>query len=201
MYLLSAHVSTLEFAGNGPRWRFRVKQAAANFFLLSMHQYGRSFLLFYIKKMAACIFTRSFVWHSSAQNIYMQSRIYVCNFLSAGYKIYARKYYNYTESTKYVYPIVGLNTKYRTSIFSFAVFSVSQIGWSLWLKNLPPLQRKGKLESHVLYLCTCQDCQKYPSTKCTRMYIFLSHEKVKNTWSLKATVSVFYLLFRHGAHW
>jgi hypothetical protein len=32
MYLLSAHVSTLEFAGNGPRWRFRVKQAAAKFF-------------------------------------------------------------------------------------------------------------------------------------------------------------------------
>jgi hypothetical protein len=49
----------------------------------------------------------------------MQSRIYACKFLFAGYKIYARKYYNYTESTKYVYPIVGLNTKYRTSIFSF----------------------------------------------------------------------------------
>jgi hypothetical protein len=48
-------------------------------------------------------------------------------------------------------------------------------------KNISLLLKKGKLESHVLYLCTCQDCQKYPSTKCTRMYIFLFHEKVKNT--------------------
>jgi len=45
MYLLSAYVSTLEFAGNGPRWRFRAKQAAANF-PLPIHQYGRSILLF-----------------------------------------------------------------------------------------------------------------------------------------------------------
>jgi hypothetical protein len=44
------------------------------------------------------------------------------NYLSAEYKIYARKYYNYTESTKYVYPIVRLNTKYRTSIFSSLFF-------------------------------------------------------------------------------
>ena len=36
-------------AGNGPRWRFRAKQAAANF-LLSMNQYGRSFPFF---KMAS----------------------------------------------------------------------------------------------------------------------------------------------------
>jgi len=28
-------------AGNGPRWRFRARQAAANF-LLPMHKYGRS---------------------------------------------------------------------------------------------------------------------------------------------------------------
>jgi hypothetical protein len=43
---------------------FRTEQAAATF-SLSMHQYGRSFLLSYIEIMAACIFTRSFVWRSS----------------------------------------------------------------------------------------------------------------------------------------
>jgi hypothetical protein len=39
----------------------RAKQTAATFFLLFMHQNGHSFLLAYIEKMAACIFTRSFV--------------------------------------------------------------------------------------------------------------------------------------------
>jgi hypothetical protein len=39
MYLLSAYVSTLEFAGNGPRWRFRAKQTAAKFFLRK-NKYG-----------------------------------------------------------------------------------------------------------------------------------------------------------------
>jgi hypothetical protein len=43
---------------------FRTGQAAATF-SLSMHQYGRSFLLSYIEIMAACIFTGSFVWRSS----------------------------------------------------------------------------------------------------------------------------------------
>ena len=38
----------------------RAKQAAATF-LLFMHQNGHSFLLAYIEKMAACIFTRLFV--------------------------------------------------------------------------------------------------------------------------------------------
>jgi hypothetical protein len=38
------YVSTLEIAGNGPKWRFRTRQAAATF-SLSMHQYGRSFFL------------------------------------------------------------------------------------------------------------------------------------------------------------
>jgi hypothetical protein len=42
MYLLSAHVSTLEFAGNGPRWHFKAKQTAAKIFLLSIHKHGRS---------------------------------------------------------------------------------------------------------------------------------------------------------------
>jgi hypothetical protein len=55
-------------AGNGPRCCFRARQAAAT--LLLKYKYGRSFLLAYIEKMAACRFTRSFVWHSSAQNIY-----------------------------------------------------------------------------------------------------------------------------------
>ncbi len=50
-------------AGNGPRWSFRTRQAAATF-LLSMLKYDRFFLFTYIEKMAACIFTRSFVWHS-----------------------------------------------------------------------------------------------------------------------------------------
>jgi hypothetical protein len=35
-------------AGNGPRWRFRTRQAAATF-SLPMHKYGRSFLFFYIE--------------------------------------------------------------------------------------------------------------------------------------------------------
>jgi hypothetical protein len=49
----SIYVSTLEFAARslknapslGPKWRFKAKQAAANF-SLPMHQYGRSFPFF-----------------------------------------------------------------------------------------------------------------------------------------------------------
>jgi hypothetical protein len=48
-------------------------QAAATF-LLSMHKYGRSFLLAYIEKMAACKFTRSFVWHRLDDEIYFYFR-------------------------------------------------------------------------------------------------------------------------------
>ncbi len=38
----SMYVSTLEIAGNGPKWRFRTRKAAASF-SLPMHQYGHCF--------------------------------------------------------------------------------------------------------------------------------------------------------------
>jgi hypothetical protein len=57
--------------GQQSKMAFRAKQAAATLLLLK-YKYGRSFLLAYIEKMAACRFTRSFVWHSSAQNIYAE---------------------------------------------------------------------------------------------------------------------------------
>ena len=44
MYLLSAHVSTLEFAGNGPRWPLKGYPCSCNFFAFYA-QYGRSFFL------------------------------------------------------------------------------------------------------------------------------------------------------------
>ncbi len=80
----------------------------------------------------------------------------------------------------YTYIFMHFSGKGFSSLFSPPPHSVASVSMA---KNMPPLQRKGKLESHVLYciLCTGQDCQKYPSTKCTRMYIFLFHEKVKNT--------------------
>ena len=115
----------------------RAKQAAANF-LLSMHRYGRSFLLFY-----------------------MQSRIYACKFLFAGFKIYARKYYNYTESTKYVYPIVGLNTKYRTSIFSFrCLFGLSNWVVRFVAKKSPFDSKERKAGVTRTALCTGQVIKK-----------------------------------------
>jgi hypothetical protein len=60
----------------GQKWAFQARQAAATILLLK-YRYGRSFLLAYIEKMAACRFTRSFVWHSSAQNIYAEQNICV----------------------------------------------------------------------------------------------------------------------------
>jgi hypothetical protein len=57
--------------GQRSKMAFMAKQAAATLLLLK-YKYGRSFLLAYIEKMAACRFTRSFVWHSSAQNIYAE---------------------------------------------------------------------------------------------------------------------------------
>jgi hypothetical protein len=91
----------------------------------------------------------------------MQSRIYVCNFLSAGYKIYARKYYNYTESTKYVYPIVGLNTKYRTSIFSFrCLFGLSNWVVRFVAKKSPFDSKERKAGVTRTALCTGQVIKK-----------------------------------------
>jgi hypothetical protein len=57
--------------GQRSKMAFMAKQAAATLLLLK-YKYGRSFLPVYIEKMAACRFTRSFVWHSSAQNIYAE---------------------------------------------------------------------------------------------------------------------------------
>ncbi len=51
-FAAKVQISTSE---SGPKWRFRTRKAAATF-SLSIHQYGRSFFLFYIEKMAACNF-------------------------------------------------------------------------------------------------------------------------------------------------
>ncbi len=61
IFAAKVQISTSE---SGPKWRFRSRKAATTF-LLFMHQYGRSFLLTYIEKMAACIFIRLFIWQSS----------------------------------------------------------------------------------------------------------------------------------------
>ncbi len=64
-------------AGNDPRWRFRAKQAAANF-SLPMHQYGRSILLF---KMAFQGYTKMAVTvkkYISAAQILIQGGVLSC---------------------------------------------------------------------------------------------------------------------------
>jgi hypothetical protein len=131
-------------AGNGPRWRLKDTPTAAIFCFKGTDQHVRvwSKMAFFRTRKAVTIFLLS---------MYQYGR----SFLLSIFKI---------PSAQCV-----LVSKYTRTQAKF----VERIYQYLWLK----IYFRRKLESHVLYLCTGQDGQKYPSTKCTRMYIFLSHEE------------------------